>query len=106
MSGKGVRSGESSTPVSGADLAPTLAELLGVSETEWALAPDERPAEEDGVIRLKGATSFGCIRGPIKWIHDMETAYWERYDLISDPAESMNGADSYDVPQWCATRNP
>jgi hypothetical protein len=106
MSGKGVRSGESSTPVSGADLAPTLAELLGVSETEWALAREERPAEEERVIRLKGATSFGCIRGPIKWIHDKETAYWERYDVISDPAESMNGADSHDVPQWCATREP
>lgn len=105
MSGPGVQSGESLAPVSGADLAPTLAELLGVSGTERASGHEERPEGDERVIHLRGPTSFGCIRGAIKWIYDTEVGYWERYDLISDPEESMNGADSYDVPHWCATRN-
>ena len=105
MRGPGVRFGGSSAPVSGADLAPTLAELLGVSGAERTSGHDERHEEEQRVIRVSGSTSFGCIRGTIKWIYDVEVGYWERYDLISDPEESMNGADDHDVPEWCGRRN-
>lgn len=104
MSGPGVPSGQSPSTVSGADLAPTLAELLGVSGTGWASTRDDKAGSEERVIRLKGPTSFGCVQGTIKWIYDMEVGYWERYDLTSDPTESMNSADSHDVPGWCATR--
>ncbi|MBW2378369.1 MAG: sulfatase-like hydrolase/transferase [Deltaproteobacteria bacterium] len=105
MSGPGVRARQSSAPVSGADLAPTLAELLGVSGTERTSGHDERREVEQRVIRVSGSTSFGCIRGAIKWIYDVEVGYWERYDLISDPEESMNGAGDHDVPEWCGRRN-
>ena len=103
-SGPGMQSGESMTAVSGADLAPTLAELLGVSGIAWASGRDESPEREERVIHLSGAMSFGCVRGNIKWICDTEIGYCERYNLLSDPEESMNGADSHDVPEWCATR--
>ncbi len=104
MSGSGVRSGESANAVSGADLAPTLADLLDISRSEETAAPDAASEGQGRTIRLQGATSFGCIRDGIKWIYDMEVGYWERYDLVSDPAESNNGADKHEIPGWCGTR--
>ena len=101
-SGPGLDVSVASDPVSGADLAPTLATLLGVATLE----PPEPPqaASEDRVVHLRGANSFGCVRGEIKWMYDRETGYWERYDLAADPNERVNDADAHEVPDWCATR--
>ncbi len=101
--GPGLDATLSSAPVSGADLAPTLAALLGAATPD---GPELLQAgSQDRVVHLRGANSFGCVRGPIKWIYDRETGYWERYDLIADPNERVNGADAHEVPGWCATRD-
>jgi arylsulfatase A-like enzyme len=102
--GPGISPGESLDPVSGADLAPTLAALFGVDASEMAPSNQARTKEDARVIMMRGANSFGCVRGNVKWIHDTETGCWERYDLAADPNELHNGADEHAVPAWCATQ--
>jgi choline-sulfatase len=95
------------TPVSGLDVLPTIADLLGMAEKDegWegrSLVPElfgrEQPQAFDLISEVqvdapgtpRNAHQTSLIRGNLKLIHDRDRQRWELYDLAADPGEMNN----------------
>lgn len=89
-------------PVSGADMLPTLLQLLriphdgpfdGVSLVPWLTSDAPEPPHRSVFMRAAGSSKLGVVSGGRKLIVNQDFGALELYDLDADPHERINLAD-------------